>query len=534
MWGSKRDKEHQAAEEKTGGRPAMPDAAAREQDGVDDGHHVGSRQPVRTGSAWNSPPAPRPRGQASVPHGGGRPGVENGSAYPEVPAEREPIGTPAFAGGDSPATAVANQGHADSAGPAEGHPPTAPAFGSAQNVRDRSAGASERPHGPAAAEPVEPAHSRSQEVHAEQALPWPPAANQADRDSDSPRSDDAPLWEAFLKRRPAETDQERPWSRHPNDRWIVGDEGRQPAVRARVPHSFRSPPPDTVIDGADIGSITYRAASVRGLSHQERGEPRQDAYVVRFTRDLHWLVGCIADGVSSAKRSHEAAAAVCDRITDILVNHLIQNPPSNPREWAQEVKALPWDRAVGAANGAVADLARPYLAKIAKRRGEPDRPEAPETPVPHAHARSIMSATALAFAVASEPSPDGTYRALLANVAGDSAAFLLERDLWMPLTQIKNEGEDIFSSTVKSLPDDAQVVPKPLHLRPGQALIMMTDGLGDPLGGATGSVSRFLSVNWRTPPDLLAFAQHLAFYRKTFTDDRTTVAIWPGPARRTR
>ncbi|WP_170285485.1 protein phosphatase 2C domain-containing protein [Micromonospora palomenae] len=289
-----------------------------------------------------------------------------------------------------------------------------------------------------------------------------------------------------------------------------------------------------MIDGADIGSITYRAASVRGLSHQERGEPRQDAYVVRFTRDLHWLVGCIADGVSSAKRSHEAAAAICDRITDILVDHLIENPPSDPSEWAQEARAIPWDWAVGAANGAVADLARPYLAKASKRRGEPDDLVTQKAPVPHAHARTIMSATALAFAVATEPSSDGTYRAMLANVAGDSAAFLLERDLWMPLTQIKNEGEHIFSSTVKSLPDDAQVVPKPLHLRPGQSLIMMTDGLGDPLGGATGSVSRFLGVNWRTPPDLLAFAQHLAFYRKTFTDDRTAVAIWPGPARRTR
>ncbi|GAA0416917.1 hypothetical protein Aca07nite_08290 [Actinoplanes capillaceus] len=333
-------------------------------------------------------------------------------------------------------------------------------------------------------------------------------------------------------RRPEEDeDRARPWERYPNDRWVVGDAGNQPAVRPRVPHKFRNPPPDTVIDGAEIGSISYRAASVRGISHQERGEPRQDAYAVHFTRDQDWLVGCISDGVSQGTRSHEAAAAICERISRALVDHLIASPPSaDSGRWPEEIGSIRWKDAVRSANDAVCELARPYLRKSAQKRGGPP-PVDPADPVPFAQARLIMSGTALAFVVATEPSPNGTFRAMLANVAGDSAAFVVQDGHWLPLTMIKNEGEAIFSSSVKALPAETEVHAKPFYLEPGQPLIMMTDGLGDPLGAARGAVSRFLGTHWHTPPDLLAFAQHLAFYRKTFTDDRTAVVVWPGPVR---
>ncbi|MEV0897643.1 protein phosphatase 2C domain-containing protein [Actinoplanes sp. NPDC049802] len=345
-----------------------------------------------------------------------------------------------------------------------------------------------------------------------------------------------PEWDAAAASGPAGDGEEQagPWERHPNDRWVVGDAGNQPAVRSRVPHRFRNPPPDTVIDGAEIGSISYRAASVRGISHQERGEPRQDAYAVHFTRDQAWLVGCISDGVSQGTRSHEAAAAICERISRALVDHLIASPPSaDSGRWPEEIGSIRWADAVRSANAAVCELARPYLEKSAQKRGGPPAVE-PGDPVPFAQARLIMSGTALAFVVATEPSPNGTFRAMLANVAGDSAAFVVQDGHWVPLTMIKNEGEAIFSSAVKALPADTEVHAKPFYLEPGQPLIMMTDGLGDPLGAARGAVSRFLGTRWRTPPDLLAFAQHLAFYRKTFTDDRTAVVVWPGPVRSAR
>jgi Protein phosphatase 2C len=318
-----------------------------------------------------------------------------------------------------------------------------------------------------------------------------------------------------------------PWEQHPNGRWIVEDAGRQPDVRPKVAASFKSPPPDFVVDGADVGSISFRAASVRGIGHQERGEPRQDAYAVRFTQDKRWLVGCIADGVSEGHRSHEAAATIVDRITDVLVTHLTRNAADEKlRDWPRLANQLPWDEAVDQANDAVMAQAKEHLTRVYKRQRNDEKLRELEESYSFAHARSIMSSTALAFIVATTPSADETYHALLANVAGDSSAFLLQNDAWIPMSDIKNEGKEIFSGSVRSLPNQVRVHVNPFYLPVGNAFVVMTDGLGDPLGAARGTVGAFLRKHWRTPPDPLAFAQHLSFYKKTFTDDRTAVMVW--------
>ncbi|MET0425009.1 MAG: protein phosphatase 2C domain-containing protein [Actinoplanes sp.] len=326
------------------------------------------------------------------------------------------------------------------------------------------------------------------------------------------------------------------WERHPNDRWIVGDAGRQPDVRPKVAASFKTPPPDLVVDGAEVGSISFRAASVRGIGHQERGEPRQDAYAVRFTQDKRWLVGCIADGVSEGHRSHEAAATIVDKITDVLVTHLTRNAAEEKfLDWPRLAKTkLPWNEAVSEANAAVMAQAKEHLTRVYKRQQNDDKLRELEESYSFAHARSIMSSTALAFIVATAPSADGTYHALLANVAGDSSAFLLQNNAWIPMSDIKNEGKEIFSGSVRSLPNDVSVHVNPFYLQVGDAFVVMTDGLGDPLGAARGTVGAFLRHHWQTPPDPLAFAQHLSFYKKTFTDDRTAVMVWGEPPRKGR
>ncbi|GAA2682993.1 protein phosphatase 2C domain-containing protein [Actinoplanes palleronii] len=360
----------------------------------------------------------------------------------------------------------------------------------------------------------------------------PPTKTPADRERPLPETTadrERPLLETTDEPTIGYDEQGRPppWARHDNRRWVVGDPGRQPAIRARVPRMFRTPPPDIVIDGAEAGHLTFRATSVRGAGHQERGEPRQDAYAVRFTRDQRWLAGCVADGVSAAKRSHEAAAVICEIVAQSLIDHLVADPPPpGAAGWAAE---LPWSPTVTAANDAVADLARPFLTKTTTA--------GPETTAPPAltfeQVRAVMSATALAFAVETEPAPNGGHRAMLANLSGDSAAFLLTGGAWLPLTAVKNDGAAIFSSGVRSLPADVRVAPNAFYLFPGQVLLVMTDGLGDPFGSGAGSVADFLRTRWAAPPDPLAFAQQVAFLRKSFTDDRTAVVLWPAtPAAR--
>ncbi len=266
------------------------------------------------------------------------------------------------------------------------------------------------------------------------------------------------------------------WARHPDGRWVVGDTGEQPAVRARAPHLFRSPPPDMTIDGAEAGGIVYRAASVRGIRHQQQGAPRQDAYAVRLTKDQEWLVGCVSGGDSSSDQQYEITIAVCERITETLVDHLTaEPPPDDPARWAEAITALPWDRVAKAADHVAGELA---------------------------------------FVLATEASPDGTHRAMVLYAAGDAAAFLLRKGQWVPLARAGDE--------------PGVVSARPFSPRVGEPLIVMTGGLTDPLGDATGPVSRFLTDCWSGPPDPLAFAQQLAFQRPPFTADRTAVVVWPG------
>ncbi|HWS37967.1 MAG TPA: protein phosphatase 2C domain-containing protein, partial [Actinoplanes sp.] len=290
---------------------------------------------------------------------------------------------------------------------------------------------------------------------------------------------------------------------------------------------FRSPPPDTTIDGAAAGDVVYRAASVRGLNHREQGEPRQGSYTVQLTEDQEWLVGCISDGVSAAARSHEATAVISDRISRALVEHLAASPPSDdPGRWENEIGAIPWTLVLRSVNDAVCELAWPYLSLAAQQKGTSLDPAGL---VPQDEAREIMAGTALAFVVATKASPDGVHRAMLARVAGDSAVFTLRGEQWIPLARVEDDDEDeaAFWSPVEALPGAGEVETRSFSLRPGEPLIVMTNDLGDPLETVEEPVSGFLTDRWRTPPDLLEFAQHLAFYRKTFTGDRTAIAVWP-------
>jgi hypothetical protein len=140
-----------------------------------------------------------------------------------------------------------------------------------------------------------------------------------------------------------------------------------------------------------------------------------------------------------------------------------------------------------------------------------------------------MSATAVVFIVSAVPAPDSGFPCAVAVAAGDSSALLLTDGQWRPITAVKNDGADIASSVVEPLPRQVTVRPTTHHLGRCEALVVITDGLGDPLGTGRGVVGRFLSAMWARPPDLLAFPQQAGFYRRTFTDDRTAVVVWGWP-----
>jgi hypothetical protein len=143
-------------------------------------------------------------------------------------------------------------------------------------------------------------------------------------------------------------------------------------------------------------------------------------------------------------------------------------------------------------------------------------------------ASKLMATTAIVFAVGAQPTAEGVPYAL-AVAAGDSSAFLLSSLQWQSLTDIKNLDTEIASSSVRPLPSRRTVTSQSGLLQPGDALVVMTDGVGDPLGSGLGVVGRFLAQCWNLPCDPLAFGSQVGFIRKTFVDDRTAFTIWHVP-----
>ena len=308
------------------------------------------------------------------------------------------------------------------------------------------------------------------------------------------------------------------WGRHEDERWIVGDPGRQHEM-VPYPANLATSRPDTTIDGANLGQIEYRAVSLRGFSHWGKREPRQDAYLLRISANGQWLVGCVADGVSQSKYAHMAADIACREITGHIVAALDEQlPVTAPDDWRKLAGELPWQQAVEQANAAM-------MAKAST--GTRESGEA--GPLDAHTVRGAMATTAVGFAVAAAPAEDGQLPFTLAVAAGDSSALILYRGRWDPITAVKNAGSDVASNAVLALPRDVEVAPVTGFLPPGAALVVVTDGIGEPMGSGTGELGQFLAAHWSRPPDLFAFAAHAAFYRRGYTDDRTAVAVWHKP-----
>jgi Protein phosphatase 2C len=309
------------------------------------------------------------------------------------------------------------------------------------------------------------------------------------------------------------------WRRLESGRWEVGDAGLQERVVPLIAKPYSRP--DTVGDGALTSGLTIRAASLRGLSHQQVGKTRQDAYAYIVSPDGNWLVGCVADGVSEGELSHEAADIACTQLTECLVAAVdgLKTPPIEG--WGDFAESLPWREAVSATNRTILRAAQSAfsLSDMGKQGGSMSGPDVAK----------IMSTTAIALLIPTSPDADGSHPFSIAVAAGDSSAVQLKADGWEPLTAVKNAGAEIASSAVRPLPFTDDVVIRLGQLDPGECLALISDGVGDPLGSGQGVVGRFLAESWRAAPDVGSFIAQVGFLRKTFVDDRTALCVWSRP-----
>jgi hypothetical protein len=288
----------------------------------------------------------------------------------------------------------------------------------------------------------------------------------------------------------------------PWQRLTVGEPG--PEFEARPPVGpFAYDCPDTECDGWSTPQLTVRFASVRGAKHRYYRQPRQDAARAAVHEPTGSTVFAVADGVSSASHAELGAAEACRAAVRRMLSLLSRQPgPLDLREVAQHAAAR--------------------LCELARRDTGGREPGPGEV--------ADRYATTLVFGVAY---PDSTGCAVDIGRIGDSGAWLLDLagGTYRALFETKTGSDStVVSNEVHPLPE----VPDPLPYAgvrpvPGQAVLIGTDGFGDPLGDGDGPVGALFARNLGAaePPSPPWLAHLLDFSKETFDDDRTLLALWP-------
>jgi hypothetical protein len=364
----------------------------------------------------------------------------------------------------------------------------------------------------------------------------------------------------------------------------IGDPGR--AARLHVPKFDTRFPGvhDTVFDGYRIypdhernsPTLDVRAASVRGISHRHDGVVRQDSYCIGQSSQGRYLVVAVADGVSNASLSHLAAEQTVRSIVAGLAERIDDEHPDQI-DWCAEFRTVVTQSWLGPLRDHLTSVVGDPTRRLLLERN----PELPEdfdvVQLSDSELGAVMATTVIVAIIETADEDGAGHRVWLARV-GDTSGWLLRRfdasatgqvaegsapepepaekddevaavmsiessietvietepepvpqGRWSSLGSVKNDGEQIAESGTAALPSfhDRSVFTDLVRLDSGHALVLMTDGIGDPLGGGSGMVGDHIAELWSDPPAPLAFASHCDFARKSFDDDRTAVAIWP-------
>ncbi|WP_316753073.1 protein phosphatase 2C domain-containing protein [Streptomyces herbicida] len=288
---------------------------------------------------------------------------------------------------------------------------------------------------------------------------------------------------------------------------------------------------DTVLDGARYGACTLRAVSVRGDSARYRGEPRRDSLLTaRFgSGEQALILVALATGARATPGAHRAASEAC--------------------QWL--------GRAVGRSHQRLGEDIR------AARRGDL------KSGLHRLTDRSLGKLRASAAEQGIDPEEySATLRCLLLPAhpecrtrvffgIGEGGLFRLRNGEWQDIeprvTAADTTGEAVvgFGSPPSETPEGDRLTmdlgiptpPSPYEpapepprepfrfrasvARPGDALLMCSGGLADPLRGEP-ALCAYLARRWSggTPPGLAAFLADTQVRVKGYADDRTVAAVW--------
>ncbi|WP_374286421.1 protein phosphatase 2C domain-containing protein, partial [Streptomyces sp. UNOB3_S3] len=313
--------------------------------------------------------------------------------------------------------------------------------------------------------------------------------------------------------------------------------GRRPPTYEAEPTSW--PPadpggledlvPDTVLDGARYGAMTLRAGSLRGDSARYRGEPRRDALLTaRFgAGDDALLLVAMASGARAAEGAHRAARELCAWLGGAVGRshaRLVEDIHAGRRDELKSGLHRLTDRTYGRLRVRAAELGlRPteYTAGL----------RCLLLPV------DVRCRTRVFFGVG----PGGLFR------LREGAWQDLDPEPREPAAEAEAEplaGYDVADRITVDLGiptpgtapviDPAEVPSEPFRFRasiarPGDALLLCSAGLADPLRGEAELGVR-LAERWARPepPGLAEFLADVQLRVKGYADDRTACAVWEG------
>ncbi|MET9502657.1 protein phosphatase 2C domain-containing protein [Streptomyces sp. NPDC006622] len=301
------------------------------------------------------------------------------------------------------------------------------------------------------------------------------------------------------------------------------------ALPAADPDGLDDPVPDTVLDGARYGACTLRAASVRGDSARYRGEPRRDALLTaRFgSGDQALILVAVATGARATPGAHRAAAEVCRWIGRAVGRSHVR--------LAEDMRAA----RRGDLKSGLHRLTDRSLGRL--RAGAAEQGLAPEEYAADLRCLLLPADPACRVRVFFGVGPGGLFRLRDGEW----------RDIEPPVGEVAGEPVVGFGALPAEIPEGDRLTmdfgiptpPSPYEpapgpprapfrfrasvARPGDTLLMCSDGLAEPLRGEPDLLAH-LSRRWsaQPPPGLAAFLADTGTRVKGYADDRTAAAVW--------
>ncbi|MFF4649142.1 protein phosphatase 2C domain-containing protein [Streptomyces sp. NPDC001380] len=287
--------------------------------------------------------------------------------------------------------------------------------------------------------------------------------------------------------------------------------------------------PDTVVEGARYGSLTLRAAAVRGDSARYRGEPRRDALLVaRFGEGPDsMLVALVAGAPRGAGTPPTAAVQAC--------RHLAAALGRSRAELVADLRG-------GARDGLRFGLQR-LVARAAQqlRPADPDPDPEPAAPADPRRPREDAAPPGPAGGAPAGPEADaGALHCVLVPLdpsvgdrvcfgTGPGGLFLLRRGHWVDAYGARLLHDPHPDGREGAAPPDPAFRFRLVTASPGDVLMLATEGLAEPVREEP-AVARFLADHWSQPhpPGTVDFLRQLQVRAKGYAGDRAAAVFWTG------